>query len=79
MDIQTLTIGVNAPSNGDRIAVSQLPSGKFRFDGVVWRGGVPSYFGSSRACETLEEARDAGIAWADERGVSKLYVERFDA
>jgi len=79
MDVQDLEVGQHAPAGSDRIVVSGLPSGQFGFAGVVKNGAVQAHFFDHGAFSTLEEAREAGIAWAAELKVGKLLIEHPDS
>jgi len=75
MDVEDLEPGQQAPDDRDRIVVCRLPSGKFRFDGVAWGGTVQTHFADHRELDTSDEAREAGIEWAQGRQVAALLVE----
>lgn len=44
MLIEDLEPGQKAPDDSDRIILSELPSGKFQFSGVVQQGSVMARF-----------------------------------
>jgi hypothetical protein len=75
MDIEDLEPGAKAPEDSDRIALTLLPSGKFEFSGVVLTGSVEAHFADHRTFDTLDEARNAGITWAKEKGAATLLIE----
>jgi hypothetical protein len=79
MDIEDLEPGQRAPEENDRITVSLLPGGKFGFSGVALQGTVHAHFFEHGQYDTADEARAAGIAWAEERRVENLLVEHPNA
>ena len=79
MDVEDLAIGQHAPEESDRITISRLPRGKYGFAGVALQGAVHAHFFEHGQYDTGDEARAAGIAWAEESQVGKLLVEHPNA
>jgi hypothetical protein len=75
MHIRDLEPGQQAPDAGDRILLSRQPDGKFAFNGIAQTGAVQAHFADSRSFDTLDDARAAGIEWAQGRQVVELIVE----
>ena len=80
MDIKELPAGQPAPDNQDRIILNELPSGLFRFDGVASVPGGATYnFSDHNEFASFDDAKQAGLDWARERGVRYLFVEKPNA
>lgn len=79
MEIEDLAPDQRAPDVSDRITISRLPGGKYGFAGVILQGAVRAHFFEHGQYDTGDEARAAGIAWAEESQIGKLIVEHPNA
>lgn len=82
MKVTELAPGEVAPEDADRIILVQLPNGVCGVSGVVRtreERSVDVAMVSNNLYPTLEEARAAGIAWAEHHGVTHLLIETPDA
>ena len=80
MEIVKLPVGEQAPEDSDCIGLRHLPDGKVRLEAsaLVCRGdselAESIALVDGDAYDSMEEAEDAGMAWANEHGVERLYV-----
>lgn len=81
MEIIRLQPEAEAPPDSDCIKIIALTTGQFRlvtsalFEGDSDGGESVAVIGGS-AYATFEAAEAAGITWANEQGVQRLYVEQ---
>ena len=75
MDVIDLAPGEVSPEDADRILLIELPNGVCGVSGSVVTAREPVHMVVPNLLPSLEEARDAGIAWAEEHDVARLYVE----
>lgn len=85
METTRLTRGVRAPSDGDHITITELPSGSFEFRGVsTIQKPAPSHpvvtnSVNPQAYPSFVMAVAAGLEWAERHKVEQLYIEFADA
>lgn len=84
MDVIRLAAQAEAPPESDCIKIVTLLDGQFKlvssalFDGDSVGDESVAVIGGD-AYPTFEAAEAAGLTWANEQGVQKLYVERSDS
>jgi hypothetical protein len=67
-----------APEDADKILLVELPAGVCGVSGMVRAHDArsePIVMVSPNLLPSLEEARAAGIAWAEKNGATRLFVE----
>ena len=75
MDVVRLPFGELARPEDDCIRLHHLPDGRVRLEGTVLSGEASASIGGSYY--TSEEAAEAaGLAWANECDVARIYVAR---
>ncbi|UYY58295.1 hypothetical protein [Sphingomonas sp. S2-65] len=84
MEIIKLPVGHTAAEDTDCIRIQELPGGKFELNGSVLAScGDADAFESvsmvgSDPYASSDDAESAGLAWANEHCVERLYVARSD-
>jgi len=84
MEIIKLPVGHVAAEDTDCIRIQQLPAGTFELNGSVLAscGDAESFESVSMVASdpypTLDAAESAGLAWANEHCVERLYVAHSD-
>ena len=79
MEIKDVPNGERAPDHTDRVAIHVLPSGKAGFSGIYQAGDVEAHTVTQNQFQSEEDAYQAALAWAEDRRIDVLYVERPDA
>jgi hypothetical protein len=78
MKIIDLAPGEVAPEDADKILLVELPAGVCGVSGMVRTPDArsePIVMVTPNFLPSLEEARAVGIAWAERRGATRLFVE----
>jgi hypothetical protein len=84
MDIVKLPSGMRASPDTDCISVQELPDGQYQLNGSVLVSCGDSETAESVALiggepyDSYDAAEEAGLAWASEHCVERVYVSRSD-